>query len=566
MSFTTFTQHWEDVFCLTANRLTYEVPSKTNIGSLEKALLDFPITAQNRTTHPLVTKGTTVAEKHAAIVACQRSLAQQCLAAGIPERAPTQAACTQQLMLCVEEQTYANCKEIISHDAIDTQHMTYAQAHAIALKAEKCHALYPPLFFICDAIRHPDKPKTPENLNDDKIPKSDNAVQLEQEPANDSDSNEYDESDDSNDNISDDSNESNDSTDEQLAPSSEIPKLSSHHVAFNYSYTGRTSLANPGMKMMNSFYSRIEPVCQPPVPVISTPIAVATSPTLIARILSSDFLINGLSIPPSTWFIPRYRWILLILTLIIAWVASPCVAPASPSPELACHMMSHLHAYPAEVIATTHPHATVFGPVSVVDPGVLPHVGFPSLGLPKDVNSMDSLWKPCGALLASSNVATSPTLEARTNLSVASPISLLVTDFSHGAEASTNLSVASSISSISSWSNPVSMPMWSLHHGPCQSPCQCGDFMILGPCQSPCQCGDFIVVHASPHANVETSSRFMPVSMPTWSPGDLILVHASLHANVEISLCFIPAKKHAEAPAKKHARATRAQDNFAFSH
>ena len=59
---------------------------------------------------------------------------------------------------------------------------------------------------------------------------------------------------------------------------------------------------------------------------------------------------------------------------------------------------------------------------------------------------MKTLWKPYGAIPASINVTTSPTLEERTNLNVASPISLFVTDISHGAEASTNLSVASLIS------------------------------------------------------------------------------------------------------------------------
>ena len=150
--------------------------------------------------------------------------------------------------------------------------------------------------------------------------------------------------------------------------------------------------------MMRSFYSRIDSVCRPSAPVISTPIDVATSPTLIAPILSSAFLITGLSFPPSTWLVPRYRWILLIITLIIAWFVSPCVAPASPSPELAHHMMSHLHAHPAEATAKAHTHETFFGYASVVDPGVLPHSGFPSLGVPTDVNSIKTLWKPSGAI------------------------------------------------------------------------------------------------------------------------------------------------------------------------
>ena len=38
-----FTANWGDAFLLMANRLSYEVPSKTNIGSLENALMKFPI-------------------------------------------------------------------------------------------------------------------------------------------------------------------------------------------------------------------------------------------------------------------------------------------------------------------------------------------------------------------------------------------------------------------------------------------------------------------------------------------------------------------------------------------
>ena len=91
----------------------------------------------------------------------------------------------------------------------------------------------------------------------------------------------------------------------------------------------------------------------------------------------------------------------------------------------------------------------------------------------------------------------SPDIETTHHAS--SPISLRLTDVSHGAEANTNLSVASPISSISSWSNPVSMPMWSLHHG---------------PCQSPCQCGDFIVVHASLHV-VYSASKLSYVAPST---------------------------------------------------
>ena len=96
-------------------------------------------------------------------------------------------------------------------------------------------------------------------------------------------------------------------------------------------------------------------------------------------------------------------------------------------------MMSHLHDHPAEVTAQTHTHEMFFGYASVVDPGVLPHSGCPSLGFPTVVNSMKTLWKPYGAIPASINVTTSPTLEERTNLNVASPISLFVTDVSHGA-------------------------------------------------------------------------------------------------------------------------------------
>ena len=157
-------------------------------------------------------------------------------------------------------------------------------------------------------------------------------------------------------------------------------------------------------KMMRSFYSRIDSVCRPSAPVISTPIDVATSPTLIAPILSSAFLITGLSFPPSTWLIPRYRWILLIITLIIAWFVSPCVAPASPSPELAHHMMSHLHAHPAEVTAKTHTHEMFFGystrPLLILVFFlilVFPHLAY---------RRMSTAWKPCGAIPASITVAT----------------------------------------------------------------------------------------------------------------------------------------------------------------
>ena len=73
---------------------------------LENDLMKFPIDAQNRSNHPLVLNGTTVAEKHAALVATQRSLVQQCKAAGILERAPTQELCKQQLLLCLSDKTY----------------------------------------------------------------------------------------------------------------------------------------------------------------------------------------------------------------------------------------------------------------------------------------------------------------------------------------------------------------------------------------------------------------------------------------------------------------------------
>ena len=83
------------------NRLTYEVPSKTNMGCLEGSLAQFAITLENRDTHPLVSNGTTVSEKHAALIAMQRTLVQQCKAAGLESRAPTESTCSDQLMLSV---------------------------------------------------------------------------------------------------------------------------------------------------------------------------------------------------------------------------------------------------------------------------------------------------------------------------------------------------------------------------------------------------------------------------------------------------------------------------------
>ena len=407
MSFTTFTQHWEDAFSLTANRLTYEVPSKTNIGSLEKALLDFPINAQNRTTHFLVTTGTTVAEKHAAIVACQRPLAQQCFAAGMTERAPTQADCTQQLVLCVEPKTYEGLKRLIADNDIDTQHMTYAQAHALALQAEKRHAHYPPLFFICDAIRNPAKPKTPEKPNDEKQPKSEKAPS--DKPAKPDKIDKRDKQ------LTDEEfatklkslvaiytsqpalakrtqsafgphmyyehppevsalrsslysklREKNMCSccgdadplfpdhdwkecpympyNKQIIPRVDKPpvsplsvkKLTSFPVAFNASYTGRTSPVHPGSSLHTIFsYSSCINSAEP----LSAPGDVATSPHL-----------------PSTWLTHWYRCGLMIITLLLAWLVYPCVVPSSSSPEYVRPMMPHFNAHPAAITAKAHTH------------------------------------------------------------------------------------------------------------------------------------------------------------------------------------------------------------------
>ena len=69
-------------------------------------------------THPLVLlNGTTVYEKHAALVASQRALVQQCKAAGIPDRAPTQELCKKQLMLCLPDKTYAIFKTIVAESS-----------------------------------------------------------------------------------------------------------------------------------------------------------------------------------------------------------------------------------------------------------------------------------------------------------------------------------------------------------------------------------------------------------------------------------------------------------------
>ena len=168
MNLNTFTAHWGDAFLLMANRLSYEVPSKTNIGSLENALMKFPIDSQNRSNHPFVINGTTVAEKNAAIVAAQRSLVQQCKAAGILERAPTQELCKEQLILCLPDPTYVGLKTIISHEDLNPQ--TYSEVLTIAIRAEKRHSHQLPIITRCDAIRK--AAKTSENQHDDRKPKS----------------------------------------------------------------------------------------------------------------------------------------------------------------------------------------------------------------------------------------------------------------------------------------------------------------------------------------------------------------------------------------------------------
>ena len=153
MSFATFTVNWGNAFLLTVNRLTCEVPSKKNLGCLENALIQFPIDAQIRATHPLVLNGTTVSEKHSALVASQRALVQQCKAAGIPARAPTQELSKKQLILCLPDKTYAIFKTIVADEDLNPQ--TYAE-----ILAKYCHqsrkaslasiASDHPTFTVCD--------------------------------------------------------------------------------------------------------------------------------------------------------------------------------------------------------------------------------------------------------------------------------------------------------------------------------------------------------------------------------------------------------------------------------
>ena len=95
-----------------------------------------------------------------------------------------------------------------------------------------------------------------------------------------------------------------------IAKSLEAKKLSSFPVAFNGSYSGRISPANPGSSMhqMYSFSSCIKPT------------------------------------EPSTWLIPWHRCIIImIITRIIAWFVYSFVVPSSSSPEHARHLMSHLN-------------------------------------------------------------------------------------------------------------------------------------------------------------------------------------------------------------------------------
>jgi len=115
-NFANFTANWEHAFALMANRLTYEVPSKTNMGCLESSLAQFAITLENRDTHPLVT----VSEKHAALIAMQRTLVQQCKAAGLESRAPTESICSDQLMLSVCDKTFTIFKSIVCERALWT--------------------------------------------------------------------------------------------------------------------------------------------------------------------------------------------------------------------------------------------------------------------------------------------------------------------------------------------------------------------------------------------------------------------------------------------------------------
>ena len=404
MNLNTFTAHWGDAFLLMANRLSYEVPSKTNIGSLENALMKFPIDSQNRSNHPFVINGTTVAEKNAAIVAAQRSLVQQCKAAGIPERAPTQELCKEQLILCLPDPTYVGLKTIISHEDLNPQ--TYSEVLTIAIRAEKRHSHQLPIITRCDAIRK--AAKTSENQHDDrKQPKSEKAPS--DKPAKPEKIDKRDKQ----------------LTDEEFATKLKslvaiytsqpalakrtqsafgphmyyehppevsalrsllysklreknmcsccgdadplfpdhdwkecpympynkqviprvdkppvsplsVKKLTSFPVAFNASYTGRTSPVHPGSSLHTIFsYSS----CLNPAEPLSAPGDVATSPHL-----------------PSTWLTHWYRCGLTIITLLLAWLMYPCVVPSSSSPEHVRPMMPHFNAHPAAITAKAHTH------------------------------------------------------------------------------------------------------------------------------------------------------------------------------------------------------------------
>ena len=106
--------------------------------------------------------GTTVSEKHAALIALQRNLVQQCKAAGLPSRAPTEEMCKDQLLLSVSDKTYAILKTIVTDRGL--KFLTYKEVLDTPLEAENRHTYQLPIITRVDAIRNP--PRNNLDTND----------------------------------------------------------------------------------------------------------------------------------------------------------------------------------------------------------------------------------------------------------------------------------------------------------------------------------------------------------------------------------------------------------------